>query len=311
MDENDAHDEINRLSERLGKATMFPTQYARGVPSGLIATWGAVSLQPLDPARAAALAAGTEDKPGILVDTIGDLQRSAQLGLPVYRLGGGAGFVWAASWNGRGRGALRMLAIDASLLPGPAAEAKPSTDKPSTDPAAIGSGAAAPDVEIAAPASPPQDGPKSATSTQPVPSAAQSAQKAIEPTPVAAPQAKTPAPTNPPTDVRVVGPPISLRATSTTPTPAPAGSAGGNGMVIYLIALIVLLIGAVGYLLRKSRIAPPAAASAPASVIATPAPTTSPEVPVSQKPEKMDLTALVPAESPASVAGAAGVKPNG
>ena len=125
MDENDAHDEISRLSETLGKATLLPMQHTRGAPSGLIASWGAVSLQPLDPARTAELAAGTGDKLGILVDTIGNPQRSAQLGLPIYRLGGGAGYVWSASWNGRGRGALRMLAIDASRLPGAAAEAKP------------------------------------------------------------------------------------------------------------------------------------------------------------------------------------------
>ena len=128
MDENDANDEISRLSESLGKATLYPTQSTKGVPSGLIATWGAVSLQPLDPARTAALAAGTDDKPGILLDTIGNPQRSAQLSLPLYRLGGGAGYVWMANWNGRGRGVLRMLAIDASRLPGAAAEPSPIAD---------------------------------------------------------------------------------------------------------------------------------------------------------------------------------------
>ena len=129
MNENDAHHEIGRLSETLGKATLLPTQDTRGVPSSLIASWGAVSLQPLDPARRPELAASTDDKPGILIDTIGSPQRSAQLGLPIYRLGGGPGYVWSASWNGRGRGALRMLAIDASRLPGAAAEAKPLADQ--------------------------------------------------------------------------------------------------------------------------------------------------------------------------------------
>ena len=296
MDENDAHDEISRLSETLGKATLLPMQHTRGVPSGLIASWGAVSLQPLDPARTAELAAGTGDKLGILVDTIGNPQRSAQLGLPIYRLGGGAGYVWSASWNGRGRGALRMLAIDASRLPGAAVEAKPSADPP-----AIVSAPTAPTVVTAAPTSPPPDGPKAAVATQPAPSvAAQSAQKSVEPAPVAAPEAKTPAAAaSPPTDVRVVGPPIALRPTASaaTPTPTSSGSAGGNGLMIFLIALIALLIGAVGYLFRKPRDAMPAA------VAATPASATPHEVPVVSKPQKMDLTALVPAESPASVAG--------
>jgi hypothetical protein len=43
----------------------------------------------------------------------------------------------------------------------------------------------------------------------------------------------------------------------------------------------------------------------PAAVAATPASATPHDVPVVSKPQKMDLTALVPAESPASVAGLA------
>ena len=310
MDDNDAHEEINRLSETLGKATLLPTQYTRGVPSGLIASWGAVSLQPLDPARTAELAAGADDNPGILLDTIGSPQRSAQLGLPIYRLGGSAGYVWSASWNGRGRGVLRMLAIDASRLPGAAAEPKPSAD-----PGAMVSAPAAPTAATAAPTSPPPEGPKPAVATQPTPSvAAQSGQKPIEPAQVAAPPAKAPAAAaNPPTDVRVVGPPITLRATApaASPPPAPAGSSGGNGLVIFLTFLIFLLMGAVGYLIRKSRLASPAVVAAtPTCVIAKSAPATPPEVLVAPESEKMDLTALVPAESPASVSGSTGTKRN-
>ena len=154
MDENDARDEINRLSETLGKATLLPMPNTKGAPSGLIASWGAVSLQPLDPARTAELAAGNDDKPGILVDTIGNPQRSAQLGLPIYRLGGGAGYVWSASWNGRGRGALRMLAIDASRLP----RRGPKRPSHRLDPAAIVSAPTAPTAAPTAPTSPPSDG---------------------------------------------------------------------------------------------------------------------------------------------------------
>ena len=155
-----------------------------------------MSLQPLDPTRRAELAAGCDDKPGILFDTIGNLQRSAQLGLPIYRFGGGAGYVWSASWNGRGRGVLSMLAIDASRLPGAAAEPKPLADSK-----AIVSAPTAPTVVTAAPTSRPQEGPKPEVATQPAPSvAAQSAQKPVEPAPVASPQAKTPAAAASPTD---------------------------------------------------------------------------------------------------------------
>ena len=311
MDENEARDEISRLSQTLGKPTLIPTQNPRGMPSGLIASWGAVSLQPVDPARTAELGAGTGENPGILIDTIGNPQRSAQLGLPIYRLGGGAGYVWSASWNGRGRGALRMLAIDASRLPGAAQEAKPSAD-----PGALVSAPSAPPVVAAAATSPPPDGAKPAVATQPTPAVApQSAPKPVEPAPVTAPQAKTPAAAaTPPTDVRVVGPPIVLRATApaSKATPTPAGSAGVNGLLIFLIAVIVLLMGAVGYLIRKSRVAPATAVTAaPADVIATPAPATPLEVPFAPESEKIDLTALVPAESPASVSGSASVKRNG
>jgi hypothetical protein len=103
----------------------------------------------------------------------------------------------------------------------------------------------------------------------------------------------------------VVGPPIALQPVAPAATPTtPAASAGGHGLNVVLIALIVLLVGAVGYLLRKSRAVrrPAVNGEAPADVIATPAPATAPEAPPAPKPEKMDLTTLIPAESPASIA---------
>ena len=290
MDANGAHDEISRLSETLGKATLLPMPPARGVSSGLIASWGAVSLQQLDPARTAELAAGTRDELGILVDTIGNPQRSAQLGLPIYRLGGGAGYVWSASWNGRGRGILRMLAIDASRLPGAVVETNPSAAPP-----AIVSSPTAPNAGIAVPTSSPPEGPKAAVPNQPVPSVAtQSAQKSVEPPLI---DAKGPAAAaSQPTDVRVVGPPIALQPTASAATPKQSSStsANGKGAIIFSIVLIAVLLGALGYFLRKRRGAKPDA------VAATPTSATPDELPVAQK---MDLTALVPAESPASLAG--------
>src|SRR5262249_10056269 len=53
---------------------------------------------------------------GYFIDFIGNFARSAKEGLPVYRLSGGAGFVWVASYGRRGRGTLRFLAVDASAL---------------------------------------------------------------------------------------------------------------------------------------------------------------------------------------------------
>jgi S1-C subfamily serine protease len=57
------------------------------------------------------------DKPlpkGIAIDFIGDFTKSARQGLPIYRLAGGAGFVWAGSFNDAGRGTLRFAAVNAS-----------------------------------------------------------------------------------------------------------------------------------------------------------------------------------------------------
>jgi hypothetical protein len=286
MDDADAHDEIARLSETLGKATLLPMQDARGVPSGIIASWGAVSLQPLEPERRAALAAGTDDEPGILIDSINNLQRSAQSGLPVYRLGGGAGYVWSASWNGRGRGTLRMLAVDASKLPGTAMDTKPP------EPAAV-----APAADTVA-ATPPPEAPKPVDAGPP-PAAAPTIPKLAEPA-VAPPQAKA----APPAEVRVVGPPIALRPTAPVATPAPtaANSDGGNGLVIFLSTLVIVLLGAVGYLWRKSRVNTVAApAAAPVTTPASKS-TTDAVAPVS---EKIDLPALVPVESPDSIAASA------
>ena len=53
---------------------------------------------------------------GYFIDFIGDFARSAKEGLPVYRLSGGAGFVWVASYDQKGRGTLRFSAVDASAI---------------------------------------------------------------------------------------------------------------------------------------------------------------------------------------------------
>ena len=275
------------------------------------------SLLPLEPERRAALASGTDDQPGILIDHIGNVQRSAQQGLPIYRVSGSAGYVWSASWNGRGRGTLRMAAVDASRLPGAPDVAKPAPAPSAPAPAAESNAAPAPVAEAPRPAE---------VAAPPAPPAAP---KPAEPT-VVPPPAK-PAP---PANVRVVGPPIELRPAAVE-TAAPTTSASsGNGLVIFLLVLVAVLLGAVGYLYRKSRAtAAGIGATAPvvvptSAIVASPALTTTPvaepaaettakttpEVAVTPaviaKPDavaepssKMDLTALVPAESPDSMTG--------
>jgi xanthosine utilization system XapX-like protein len=294
INEDDARNEIARLSETLGKATLLPIQNSRGAPSGLIVSWGAVSLQPLSPARVEDIAAGVYAQPDLLIDTVGNLQRSARSGLPIYRMGGGAGYVWSINWINRRRAALRVVAVDVSRLPGGSVSTPQAVNAPPPATDAASATAAA-----ARPSSDPTEAAKPATTPQTVPTiAAQPAQTSagLEPRGTAA--------ANKPADVRVVGPPVAVRpaASAASPTPVSQSSASGNGLVTFLIALVIGLLGVIVYLLRKSRAKPP---TIPAEVSADePAkhpPTNPPEEPVVPKSEKMDLTSLAPAEPPVSL----------
>ena len=82
-----------------------------GLPSAVMAIWGAIQLEPLKPDEISVVASGGSP-PGILVGFLGDEERSARAGVPVYRLAGGAGFLWVATFDQNGRGVLQYLAID-------------------------------------------------------------------------------------------------------------------------------------------------------------------------------------------------------
>src|SRR5262249_12704128 len=117
------------ITRKIGESpriTKMP--YRAGVPNGIIASWGKVELEALDNDSIKALAEGRRPTTkGYFVDFIGNFARSAQEGLPVYRLSGGAGFVWVASYGRKGRGTLRFLAVDASVIsPRPVATQAPT-----------------------------------------------------------------------------------------------------------------------------------------------------------------------------------------
>jgi hypothetical protein len=127
----DIASEIARLSARFGeraRETRLPSR--EDVPTGVIAVWGKLELQPLDAAALAALDADKISAQDLLVDPLGDIKRSRELGLPVYRLGGGAGYLWSAAHT-KGRGHLRFLTADPSALvakpAAPSAKAAPKT----------------------------------------------------------------------------------------------------------------------------------------------------------------------------------------
>lgn len=113
----DAEKEIERLSRVYHQtATVIHSPERTGLPIGVIATWGDVTYSSLDEADVRLLADGKKTKAGFIVDFLGDFKRSAQEGLPIYLLSGGAGLLWNASFDESGKGMLRISAIDASKL---------------------------------------------------------------------------------------------------------------------------------------------------------------------------------------------------
>jgi hypothetical protein len=87
------------------------------MPSGAImATWGKVELELLDSDSVKLLGEGKSPKKGLLIDFLGNFSRSAQEGLPIYRIVGGAGFVRVGSFEQKGRGIVRVAVVDASTL---------------------------------------------------------------------------------------------------------------------------------------------------------------------------------------------------
>src|SRR5262249_10341457 len=98
---SEANDNIQRYSRKIGESPRITRMPHRaGFPNGILASWGKVELEPLDSDSIKALAEGRRpNTKGYFIDFIGNFARSAKEGLPVYRLSGGAGFVWVASLN--------------------------------------------------------------------------------------------------------------------------------------------------------------------------------------------------------------------
>ena len=92
----------------------------------MIATWGDVTLTPLDQPTLDALSRGEAINAGLVIDFLADSRKSAREGLPVFHIGGGSGYIWAAMFNDSGKGRLRMTAVNPSLLPERSVEQTPS-----------------------------------------------------------------------------------------------------------------------------------------------------------------------------------------
>ena len=176
-----AQQDIERHSHKLGESARLMKMPARsGLPQGLIATWGQITLVPLDQASIKILSEGKSPKKGLLIDFLGNFARSAKEGLPIYRIAGGPGFVWSASFDQKGRGTLRTAAVDASVVATAApqlqatAEQGPTAEpEPTADPEPTGEPAPASDLQTMAEPdarsdAQPTSGPEPISQTQPV-----------------------------------------------------------------------------------------------------------------------------------------------
>jgi hypothetical protein len=132
FDRNEIQAELKQISSKLGERPREMRLPPReGGQSAIIAVWGKIQLTELDADAISILASGESPRKGLLIDYLGNLRRSAQQGLPIYSLNGGAGYIWSASVGRNNVGHIRVLAVDSSAL-SPAATASPA---PAAEPA--------------------------------------------------------------------------------------------------------------------------------------------------------------------------------
>jgi len=115
-------DEILGLQQRLTQkygpiAKIEKITWANNEWSGEYVLWGGARLDPLPANERQEIANDIEKGHGLLVDFAGNFKQSAREGLPIYRVAGGPGFVWVASYNQSGKGKQRFFAVDASTIP--------------------------------------------------------------------------------------------------------------------------------------------------------------------------------------------------
>jgi ribosomal protein L9 len=133
---------IQRYSRKIGESPRIMKMPHRGsLPDGLIAVWGKITLEPLDQESIKTLADGKNPRKGFLIDYLRDFTRSAKQGLPIYRIDGGPGFIWAASFDQKERGTLRLAAVELSGF-SPSSDPAPvvvetTAQTPSSDPAPV------------------------------------------------------------------------------------------------------------------------------------------------------------------------------
>jgi tetratricopeptide (TPR) repeat protein len=118
LDQSLIEKEISELSREIGQQPrkIDWSRPGNGQPTSVIAVWGRTDLHPVktDASARDQIKSDSDVGPGPMVDTIGNLVQSAKSGLPVYKIGGGAGYVYSASFDANGRGHRHYVAVDIS-----------------------------------------------------------------------------------------------------------------------------------------------------------------------------------------------------
>jgi tetratricopeptide (TPR) repeat protein len=108
-----ARTEIEQLSKQFNARPSAVYWLPENQPTSVVVSWGAVRLADLGNGPRESLSEGKSAKAGVLVDTVGNLTKSAKEFLPIHRLVGGRGYVYAASFGPSGIGVRRQVAIEA------------------------------------------------------------------------------------------------------------------------------------------------------------------------------------------------------
>src|SRR5215831_5227738 len=138
----EAEANIQRYSRKIGESPrIMKMPHRGGLPDGLIAVWGKITLEPLEQESIKILANGKGPRKGLLIDFLGNFARSAKEGLPIYHIDGGPGFIWAASFDQKERGTLRLAAVELSEFSPPSDPApvivQATAQTPPSDPAPV------------------------------------------------------------------------------------------------------------------------------------------------------------------------------
>jgi hypothetical protein len=114
MTKNDIQKEIVELSGELGgqPVSVDWVDAIADRPASVIVRWGQIKLESIESDASDAVESGQDPRIGVLVDSLGDVQRSAKSGLDVYRIAGGTGFIYSASFDKNGRGHRQYIAAN-------------------------------------------------------------------------------------------------------------------------------------------------------------------------------------------------------